>query len=85
MLCQEGSERVLDALRQNGFTVENESTDDGKTTWTLVQSGSEHERSGHSEEPTPAGDEQNEAEAAEEEQADEGAGDEKGEEEEQEE
>ena len=76
---------MLDVLRQNGFTVQNESTDDGKTSWTVVQSGGEHERSVHPEEPNPTADEENEAEAAEEDQGDEGAGENKEEHEEQEE
>ena len=39
VLCQGNPQRILDILRQNGFTLENENTDDQKASWTVVQGG----------------------------------------------
>lgn len=39
VLCQAAPQRVLDILLQNGFQLENQSNDDGKALWTVVQNG----------------------------------------------
>ncbi|CAF0925200.1 unnamed protein product [Adineta ricciae] len=39
VLCNEGSQRVLDILLQNGFTLQNQSDEDGKTTWVVEKGG----------------------------------------------
>ena len=39
VLCQAAPQRVLDILRQNGFQLQNQSNDDGKAVWTVVQNG----------------------------------------------
>ncbi len=39
VLCQAGSQRILDLLLQNGFTLKDQTTEDEKSVWTLVQNG----------------------------------------------
>ncbi|CAF1462490.1 unnamed protein product [Rotaria magnacalcarata] len=46
VLCQESSQRVLDILSQNGFTLQNETNEDDKTLWTVAK-----ESGGDSEQP----------------------------------
>lgn len=43
VLCQAAPQRVLDVLRQNGFHLQNQSNDDGKAVWTVVQNGGDGE------------------------------------------
>ncbi|CAF2420174.1 unnamed protein product [Rotaria sp. Silwood2] len=39
VLCQENSQRILDILRQNGFTLQNQTNKDDKTLWIVAQDG----------------------------------------------
>ena len=72
VLCQASPQRVLDILRQHGFTLQNESTQDQKAVWTVVQSGGE----GHDQQPVhphvPRSTDEHEAEEAGEDQPAEG-------------
>ncbi|CAF3319090.1 unnamed protein product [Rotaria socialis] len=45
VLCQESSQRVLDILSQNGFTLQNETNEGDKTLWTVAkESGDDSEQ-----------------------------------------
>ncbi|UJR27620.1 hypothetical protein I4U23_008901 [Adineta vaga] len=76
VLCQEGSQRVLDILLQNGFTLQNQSDEDGKTTWIVEKDGDgNNDSSVQPDNSNPTGNDENEADAGNEEQG----GDEDGE------
>ena len=84
VLCQEGPQRVLAVLRQNGFTLQKQTTDSNRALWTLVQSGGGSSGSGggggHHPVPPPApqptpGDD-NDADAGQEDEGEGGEGEE---------
>ncbi|CAF1061913.1 unnamed protein product [Adineta steineri] len=78
VLCQDGSQRILDILLQHGFVLENQTTEDDKTVWTLVQNGDGNDSEHPVQPPNPdaTADNENEGDAADGEQ---GGGDEEGE------
>ncbi|CAF0828655.1 unnamed protein product [Rotaria sp. Silwood1] len=39
VLCQENPQRILDILRQNGYTLQNQTNEDDKTLWVVSQGG----------------------------------------------
>ncbi len=58
VLCQAGSQRILDILLQNGFTLKDQTTEDEKTLWTVVQSdGGDSEQPVHPDNAADAGNE----------------------------
>jgi hypothetical protein len=61
VLCQDAPQRILDILRQNGFTLKNQTNDDQKTLWTVVKNGGSNTE--HSDEPNPTSNDDNEADA----------------------
>ncbi len=84
VVCQVGPDRVLDVLRQNGFTVQNQSNDDGKAVWTVVQGESSADNADKPNDQNPKSNEDNEGDGDAEDQGgdDEGEGGGGGEEEE---
>jgi hypothetical protein len=59
VLCQDGPQRVLGVLRQNGFTLQKQTTSSDKALWTLVQNGDAAAPPPHQPvepQPTPSGD-----------------------------
>lgn len=53
VLCQVGPQQVLSVLRQNGFTLQKQTTDTSRALWTLVQGGGSSSGGGGGHHPVP--------------------------------
>lgn len=62
VLCQVAPQRVLDVLLQNGFQLQNQSNEDGKAVWTVVQGGSNGEDAERANDQNPRSTDEGEAE-----------------------
>ncbi len=64
VLCQDTPQRILDILKQNGFTLQNQTNDEQKTLWTVIQNGGdEGNNTEQPDESNPAANDDNEADA----------------------
>ena len=54
VLCQDDPQRILDVLRQNGFTLQTQTNGDDKASWTLEQTNGNSGDEGHQPVQPPA-------------------------------
>ncbi|CAF0939223.1 unnamed protein product [Rotaria sordida] len=57
VLCRANSQRILDILRQNGFTLQNQTNEDDRTLWIVVKgSGDNNEQPVNPQDPNDGND-----------------------------